>query len=245
MSSVANYTFRRGNIGGFVQLDGDRIILVATAQHCIILFERDNYSNRTLAGHCETQGAGDGNSSTAGLNSPSVIIKDTRNSSYVIVADTNNHRVVSVNVETGYISTILTLIEKPHALLWIKQKLLVASTRFLNLLEWNNQSNIPTVKILNQHPTPDNHYREFSKVVFKDFYGLEFINPEWIIATQKTGKKLTILNIESKTSVPVCVGDGACTSSSDNFDNMYSTIVTNDGLYASGHGGIYKLTGKL
>lgn len=238
-SNASAYDPKKGYLGGFMQLDKEKVILVAKEQHCIITWDRNQNQVTTLSGVCGTSGSSD-----AHFKFPTTIIKDMRKSSYVIVADTDNKRVISVNLDTGTATVIVELGEQTYGLLWVKEKLLVATDMYLSLVEWKDINSKATVIKLNGESGVE-RYGEFSNVKFKKLLSLQVINPDWIIATEQSNAKLLVLNIKSNTSIPVCIMAQGCAASSDIFDKMYDTLITNEGLYASGSKGIVKLTGKF
>lgn len=237
-SQVNLYALNRGNLGGFTQLQRNKIVLVAKEKNCIIVWKRGTTNITILAGKCKD--SGDNREDI--FDSPTGIIKDMKNSDLVIVADTKNQRVRSVNVTSGEVSNIVTLREDPYALFWVKDKLLVSSSTHLNLVVWENHN--PTVNQLNGNKRGQ-WYGEFSRIEFNTLHSLQYINPDWIIATEKSSGKAIFLNIESKTALPVCLAHLGCSASTQIDTEIYNTLKTNDGLYVAGVKGIKKLTGKL
>lgn len=238
-SKSSEFDINHGELSGFTQLNKHNVILVAEYEHCILKWNRTRKNVSILAGECGTEGQ-----SETLFQAPSSVIKDRRDPDYVIVTD--NYLVIFINVHTGQVSSVIQVAERTTALLWVKNNLVLVSTRNqLILIEGKNgDANHTIIELSPNNGTKS--YGTFSGILFNALGSLKFIHyQDWIIATDNRNKKLILLNIAIETAIPVCVADPGCKVSTEFWRQIYCTVQTNDTMYVASNGAIYKLTGKL
>ena len=88
---------------GFKQIDSFRVAAVDNNNHCIYLVNRKADSNVVLAGTCRYRGFVDG--ASAKFYRPYSIEFDERNPGHLLITDSGNNALRSVDVTSGIVST--------------------------------------------------------------------------------------------------------------------------------------------
>lgn len=230
----------------FEQLNENTMVFVDNVLNCVFKADRTSVQYiTTLAGECGADGDfADGNSSFARFNFPTDIIKDTRKASRALVADSQNKRVRSVEVDSGDVSTIIELPTHPLALLWLNHQLLVSATTQLYLIEWEAQNETIVVHTLIGE-TGSSAYGSFATVQFPNVRSLEVIKGSMVLGTDDTHGGLILLDMARNLSLPVCINTANCLESVRLADKPRCTLIheMSSGLYVTTADVIYKLKG--
>lgn len=137
MSASIVMTVSSEFLSGFKQLNKSHVAVPLYREHCVKILNRKDNSVQTLAGTCGTSGNTDGRLGTGKFHYPYGAELDIKNKNMLLVTDSYNKALRSVNLLTGDVDTVIESgFSFPRSLLWVNKKLLVTNSHYVSEVSW-------------------------------------------------------------------------------------------------------------
>ena len=229
-------------IRDFKQLNSTHIVVVDNDKYCITVYNREDKSKRVIAGKCGVYGYVDGVSARF-WNLWGVEV-DERNPGHLLVTDSDNNALRSVDVASGTVSTIIrTGFNYPRHLAWYNERLLVVSFRYISEVTWASDGTA-THNILTGNRTSGYRDGDFTGALFDGPFEIHQWRDGFFLVADLSNKRLRLLDMTKRKVLPVCIGSTVnCTTSTSLSVYPASLLISNNTVYVGGWSGkgIYKL----
>lgn len=231
----------------FKQINSTHVVLSLSSRNCLWILNRVDGRFKEFAGTCGSAGYNRGRVGTGKFSSPSGVEVDIRNPGYLLVADTGNNALRSVNIQTGEIDTVIASeFTSPKGLAWTANAdLLVTNKHYISRVSWSN-ANVAT----NSFVTGSKSIRAytngfFNYTRFSDPYEVIGLGDNLFLVADRDNERLRLLNFNTQRVEPVCFkGEYSCTSSSELPSSPSAIVKAGNDVYVGMYNGIYKLKGQ-
>lgn len=242
--STSSYGYREGVgaearfswVKGFVQITDERIVAVDSSNHCLRKIARSSKTTWPFCGHCDFHGYFDG---TPGkFYDPWAIVRDHKNTSQLLVADTNNEAVRTVDISSGAVSTFV----KSRSILYIRGitqdkngDVYVTTQNAISRIAYGDR----VITLLAGSLGYKGGYNDGSllNAQFYLLYDLIFIGHKTLLVPDLRNKQVRLLDLDEDrvTTLHICPG---C------LKEPSSLLLTNDSLYVGQYDKIQRYTCK-
>jgi len=137
-------------VTGFIQINQTNIALVDHHIHCIKLLDRNDNSTQTLAGTCGSSGYADGIVGVGKMFNSYEIQVDVRNPDRLIITNSSNSALRSVDMKTGELSTVIRSgFSHPRGMSWFDQSLLVVNvvSNCISQVSWSDDGTVSNIVV--------------------------------------------------------------------------------------------------
>jgi len=245
VTPLASISF--ASLTGFKQLDKNRVVIVVNNQHCVKLFNRVTNSLSTLAGTCGSRGYREGAAGWGLMQYPESVEIDMKNPGRVLVTDSSNQAIRSVDLETGVLRTVIRSgFDYPRGMIWFGDTLLVTNLHYISQVTWSSSEDDPTNEQIigssSQHGISDG---SFSTAQFESPNIISKLTESLYLVTDYNFEGLKLLDFKNEYVGPVCFqGESPCEASSELPSELRSVHVDGDDVYIGASQNIYKLSGQ-
>lgn len=235
-------------IKGFTQLQPTKVIISDTGNNCIRLLNRTNFQTSHLAGRCDWfRGAGYGDGANAWFDAPRQIIKNQMKENTVIIADSGNNALRSLDVITGKTSTLvkLTRLSSPINILQdiSTGNIYVGTAHVISMFHYAEQY-ISTIT----GSTQGFFDGSFGSAEFNGQSEMLMLSKDKILLADEGNNRLRVLDLVTRQTSSICSGKDAhiygpiraCAIS-----GPWSLLVIGDTLYIGSYGAIEMIQGML
>lgn len=233
---------------GFTQVNKTNVVIVDRNHHCLKMLNREYSSLEVFAGQCGLAGGYiDGDASVGRLRYPWAVIIDARDPSQLLVTDSHNDALRSVNLKTGFLSTITEYgFSAPVGLTWGDNQLMVVSNHhYVSQVSWT-VNNTASSTLIAGSLTHGDTLGESSKAKFTFPFEIEKVRDGKYLVTDAFNKKLKMLDMNEKKIGPVCFkGEQCCTVGSQFPSHVFSVLKVKEKVYVGLDKDIYRIIGKL
>jgi len=234
------------DISGFKQLNSTHVVLVAKSRYCLKMLNREDNRLRDMAGTCDSRGYADGKVGTGMLLQPQSVEIDIRNPGKLLVTDSSNNSLRSVDIDSGELGSLnVTGFNSPKGMMWLNNELLVTNDHYVSQVRWYNDGSITNFIITGSTSYGTNSVGYFSNTRY--YYPQEFakLKENLVIIADSYSRQLKLLDFNQRLVRPVCIEPvNSCGSYGSTMDsNLYSVLKVDDKLYVGMSNGIYLLSG--
>jgi len=115
------------------------------------MLNREDNRLRDMAGTCDSRGYADGKVGTGMLLQPQSVEIDIRNPGKLLVTDSSNNSLRSVDIDSGELGSLnVTGFNSPKGMMWLNNELLVTNDHYVSQVRWYNDGSI-TIKRKSGH----------------------------------------------------------------------------------------------
>jgi len=231
-------------VPGFEQINKTHVAVPLYREHCVKILNRKDNSVQTLAGTCGTSGDADGRLGTGKFYYPYGAELDIEDKNILLVIDSFNHALRSVNLLTGELGTVIESgFSSPRSLLWVNGKLLVTNSDYVSEVSWSDDGSVTNNRIAGTF----NGYADgkFNESQFNYPIGMAEVGPNLFLVADHYNNVLRLLDFNKHVVGPVCIhGEVPCANSSNLPFNAWSILIVDNDVYL-GLYHIHKLSGQL
>jgi len=237
-------------MSSFTQLNRTHVIIVDYENHCLRGLDRERNQTFVLAGECGTSGYVDGPLGVGLLNRPWSVERNIYKPHTLLVTDSYNQALRSVDLNIGVLSTVVRSgLAYPKGMKFTGRELLVAnSNHYISFITWSKYG-IPEHSVLAGTNRSGNVYGSFNNARFYKPSEIEKIANNMYLLSESGGNSLKFINLNRQVVGPVCfAGESTCNESSvfpnfGSFDSLPLLRVGQD-VYAGVNRTIHKLIGR-
>jgi len=230
----------------FTQINSTHVVILEPENHCLKILNRETlYDIQTLAGICGTFGYAEGKLGIGQFSRPWAVRADSRNPGMLVVTDSKNNALRSVNLKTGELSTITrTGFDHPRGMLITDDGVLIANYHYISHVSWSGNRTVKNTLVAGSD-FRGNADGSFDKARFMfPIYFVRIRNGKYLVVDGGT-QKLRLMDLEKRVIGPVCFnGENPCTTSSSLSSYPFSLLNVEDEIYVGMMHNIYKLSGE-
>lgn len=233
------------DIGGFVQLDEDHLVIAESGDDCLLKFHRESQKVTNYAGQCSMRGLVDGIGSSARFGSPRIYRDKRLGYQQLIATDSWNHALRAVSTLDQNVSTIIQnayFLTRPISLAWNPAKsniIYIGCINFIISLDLGN----PVLTIVRPMVTGG----ESSSTPHR-YYDIIALSETVLIATHTFYSRVSLVDIQTSKVYSLCneTGDESKDDSQTNcvFRKPISMLLVHDQIYVGDYNGILQISGK-
>lgn len=232
---------------GFAQINATHVAVVDYFKHCIKVLNRETNETRPAAGTCGSYGGySEGKVGVGKLRYPMDVQVDLRNPGSLLIADSGNSALRSVNLLTGELTTVIRggLIQ-PRRLLWTDQRLFVTNLNsYISEVIWSDDGTASNILIVKSTVSGDRMGRFDEARLLRPYRMLRIRENLYLIADCGS-MKLKLMNTNKQVIGPVCLfKEDPCVGSTRLRVHPLSLMKDGDNIYVGTGRNIYKLGGK-
>jgi len=235
-------------VSSFTQLNRTHVVVVHRFEHCLKILNRENGNFQTLAGTCGYSGYTEKGVPSGQHFKPFGVQLDIRNPGKLIVTDTYNHALVSVDVQSGQLHTITKSgFKEPSSLQWAnKQQVFVINYHsYISQVNWSNTGSVESHVVTGSPTIQGDAIGKMEQALFDTVAGVEKLRDNIYLVADSKNRKLKLLDMNQQVVGAVCVrGEKPCSVSSVLPREPTSLVEIEGKMYVAMHNNIYKLTGK-
>ena len=195
-------------ITSFVQLNASTVLAVDSCNHCIRLVDRTTNETSRFAGRCTKYGSTSG-TDLATFTDPYTLINNVKAPNHLLVTDTNNNALRSIDKVTKLVLTIVQDVDqltKPTGMVQEHTSGDLYITTEYSVVRCNLNTKIIT-HIAGQDIAG---WRDgpFSEAKFNKMYDIVFLSHDELVIAGGVNNRLRILNLSiNKTRPSICSGE--------------------------------------
>jgi len=241
-------TSNKMTITSFAQINSSFVALVDYKNHCIKTMNRRNKRIRVLAGTCNTTGYTEYGVTKGQFFYPWGLELDVRNPGMLLVTDQYNQALVSVDINTGTLKTILKFgLKQPSGLRWDGVDLFVTNYYyFITKVSWSSNGTISNKIVVGSRTTPGDKIGKVNEAKLRSIYSIKEVADGLFLVADYGNRKLKLLDINKHFIGPVCFsGELDCETSSLLPFGPVSLLKIGREVYVGMYNDIYKLYGTV
>lgn len=232
----------------FVQLTSSKVIVIDSNLNCLRLVDRNSLKISYYVGHCETYPGGyyDGSGTNARFKKPLYVIIDQVKQNNLIVADSGNNALRTVDSQTKQVGTLVKLdkLKSPSSMTQdvLTGDIFVSGSNVIWRFEYANQ------KLVYLTGKYSDGFQDgpFDTAKFDAIFGMLKIADDKLLIADQGNKRLRLLDLNTTFVSSICTGNDETLNGNLKICRLTmpaSLVVINKTLYIGTNGWIRQLQG--